>query len=475
MLTDKIRFRSLRQKMLIIYIGINIGTFFLLSSILPSIISWYYQEDQSKVLARQAEVITQRYNAPANKVFKLDLILELGRYFNEVNETDMFLIDIITSTVYRLENNEHLPEIIESGVFAKALAGISSEGRGGIPGLNGQYLYNIRPLYNDNKVTAILFIGTNTTLINKSVRGMQMILTFVLAISLLVAMILILILSKDIIDPINMMNKAAKKMSGGNFNTRIKIKNEDEIGQLAESFNNMSSELGKLEELRSAFIANISHDFRSPLTSIRGFVQAILDGTIPPEMHEKYLNVVLDETTRLTNMTNNILHLTKMEAKQITLERRNFDINEVLRKVLIGMEQKINQKEIQVEMILSDEKLFVNADLEQIQRAIYNLVDNAVKFVGSGDSIFIETAVVKKKAHISIIDTGPGIEEASLNKIFDRFHKGDSSRGVDKKGTGLGLAIVREIIRQHGEEISVASRAGEGTAFTFTLPIGDKG
>ena len=198
----------------------------------------------------------------------------------------------------------------------------------------------------------------------------------------------------------------------------------------------------------------------------------MLDGTIPEDSYDKYLQIVLDEANRLTKMTNNVLDLTKMENGQITLNRQVFDINEMIVGLALSFEQRVEEKKIDIRFQFLQEKLFVNADLDLIQRVVYNLLDNALKFTETGDCITVETSIVGRKAHISVSDTGCGIDEASLPHVFDRFNKGDKSRGKNKMGTGLGLAIAKQIIVNHGEDISVSSHLGEGTKFSFTLPIG---
>ena len=259
------------------------------------------------------------------------------------------------------------------------------------------------------------------------------------------------------------MKKAAEAITKGDFSQEVHITSNDEVGELASSFNVMAKELQSVDTLQSDFIANISHDFRSPLTSIKGYVEAILDGTIPQEQYSKYLSIVLDEANRLTKMTNNILDLTKMENGQIELHRVNFDINEMIIKLALSLEQRFEEKKIHVDFQFIQEKLYVNADLDLIQRVVYNLLDNALKFTEEGDSITVETSIVARKAYIVVSDTGMGISEEVLPHIFERFHKGDKSRGKNKMGAGLGLAIVKQIMLTHHEDITVRSQVGEGT------------
>ena len=282
---------------------------------------------------------------------------------------------------------------------------------------------------------------------------------------------MVFFMSNNIIDPVRNLQKAAGRIMKGDFSQTIEVEHNDEIGQLTQSFNEMTKELKELDTLQSDFIANISHDFRSPLTSIKGYLEAMMDGTIPPEQYSKYMQIVLDETNRLTKMTNNILDLTKMENGQIELNRTNFEVNDTIIKLALGLEQRVEEKNIEMDFQFLQEKMFVHADKDLIQRVIYNLMDNALKFSSQGGKITIETSVVGKKALISVTDTGIGISEESLPYVFERFHKGDRSRGKDKKGTGLGLTIAKQIIVTHQEDISVHSKMGEGTTFQFTLPL----
>jgi len=281
----------------------------------------------------------------------------------------------------------------------------------------------------------------------------------------------IYLFSKGIRRILNELNTSIRRITGGDFTSRITIGSKNDIAQLATSINHMAAELGKVEEMRKEFIANISHDFRSPLTSISGFIQAILDGTIPPEKNEKYLKIVLDESKRLTKLTNDILLLRKMENKVIQIHPSDFDLHIVLRKVLSQFEQRILEKNILVTLLIPKEKLFVYADLPQIQRVITNLIDNAIKFCQPDATLTLETSLSHTSVEILIRDSGPGIPENELPYIWDRFYKTDHSRGKDKTGTGLGLSIVREIIRAHKEEIFAYSKKGYGTSFVFTLPL----
>ncbi len=271
--------------------------------------------------------------------------------------------------------------------------------------------------------------------------------------------------------PIRKITKGAAEYAAGNFQAKIDYHANDEIGYLAASFNYMANELNTLEEDQKKFVSNVSHDFRSPLTSIKGYVEAMLDGTIPPEMQEKYLNIILFETERLNKLTTSLLELNRYGSHGIMLDITDFDINYTIRKTVQTFEGACKDKRISFNLILTGERLYVSADISKIQQVLYNLIDNALKFSHSDSYITIETTEKNEKIFVSVKDTGIGIPKDSIKKIWERFYKTDLSRGKDKKGTGLGLSIVKEIIQAHGENITVISTEGVGTEFIFALPL----
>ena len=242
------------------------------------------------------------------------------------------------------------------------------------------------------------------------------------------------------------------------------------MGYLCAQLNYMASRLSEQEDNQKKFIANVSHDFRSPLTSIRGYLEAMVDGTIPPEMHDKYLSILLNETERLTKLTNSLLTLNNLNTTGMVLEITDFDINKVIKDTIETFEGTCKNKMLKVNLVLSGKELFVSADMTRIQQVLYNLIDNAIKFSDNEKTIKIETTEKNDTAFVSVKDEGIGIPKDSLKHIFDRFYKTDLSRGKDKKGTGLGLSITKEIIKAHHENINVISTEGVGTEFIFTLP-----
>lgn len=270
--------------------------------------------------------------------------------------------------------------------------------------------------------------------------------------------------------PLSEITEAAKQYAQGNMKYQIPIRSSDEMGYLSASLNYMSSQIKDMEDYRKKFVGNVSHDFRSPLTSIRGYVEAMVDGVIPPEFHEKYLKIILFETERLTDLTRDLLTLNEFDTKTLTINRERFELHEMIKNVATSFEGQCSKKKISIDLWFATKITYVNADKGKIQQILYNLLDNAIKFSPDNSTITIETTIRGDKVITSVKDEGIGIPRASLNKIWDRFYKTDASRGKDKKGTGLGLAIVKEAITAHGENINVISTEGVGTEFYFTLP-----
>lgn len=283
------------------------------------------------------------------------------------------------------------------------------------------------------------------------------------------SLIILLVFTTTVYFPLKKITAAANQYAEGNLKHKLVLHTQDEIGYLAATLNYMSDELDKMEEYQKNFIANVSHDFRSPLTSIKGYLEAILDGTIPPDMQEKYLTRVISETERLNKLTQGLLTLNNLDSKGY-LSRNNFDINRVIKDTAASFEGTCNAKNIVMDLTFSHNIIMVYADLGRIQQVLYNLIDNAIKFSHPDSVIYIQATIKYEKVFVSVKDTGIGIPKSSLKKIWERFYKSDSSRGKDKRGTGLGLSIVKEIIQNHGETIDVISTEDVGTEFIFTLP-----
>ena len=274
--------------------------------------------------------------------------------------------------------------------------------------------------------------------------------------------------------PLHSLTKAAREYAEGHFNYDMPKMSGRHQKDLANAIHYLAQQLNGMTEYQKNFIANVSHDFRSPLTSIKGYTEALADGTIPPELQKKYFDIILFEAERLTKLTSNLLELNQLDHKNMVLEQVNFDINEAVKKTSASFEQRCTAKKISLDLLFEEQELYAYGDLNRIQQVIQNLLDNAIKFSPNDSTIKIHTAQRTHKVFVSVKDHGIGIPKESIPKIWSRFYKTDISRGKDKTGTGLGLSITKEIIDAHGENINVISTEGVGTEFIFSLPLGKK-
>jgi len=329
-------------------------------------------------------------------------------------------------------------------------------------------------LTNNYKVQGYVFLHVPMSVVLSQTEEIVDITSLSVIIILISTFVLIIVFTIIVYRPIRKITKTAERYARGDFSAQIKVNSNDEIGYLADTLNYIAATLGTMEEDQRKFISNISHDFRSPLTSIKGYIEAMLDGTIPVEMQEKYLNIILFETERLNKLTQNILDLNKFGHNGISLDISEFDINQLIRNTTMTFEGICNKRGLSFDLYLTGKELFVKGDMGKIQQVLYNLIDNATKFSHNNTSITIETNIRNEKVFISVKDKGIGIPSDSVKKVWERFYKTDQSRGRDKKGSGLGLAIVKEIVQAHNENINVISTEGVGTEFIFTLPLSEK-
>jgi len=329
------------------------------------------------------------------------------------------------------------------------------------------------PIIIGNRVVGAALVSISMAELEGAITGMHQTTLISLAVAVLFGSILIYMSSRAITRPLRQMNEAAGVIAGGVFEKRIPIHSKDEVGQLATQFNTMAESLHVQENIRRSFIANLSHDIRSPLTSILGFMKAIQDGTVSPTQQPYYVEIVLDETERLIKLSNDLLDIHRLQDAELELTKTSFDINKLIRKTIMGFEQRATDKKITVSSRFAHEIDIVLADEDKIQRCLHNLIDNAIKFTPEVGQITVETTVTGKKVTVSITDNGRGMDIEEQKHVFDRFFKGDTSRNEDKRGSGLGLSIAQEFIRAHGETITLESAPKKGSTFQFTLAVAD--
>lgn len=332
-----------------------------------------------------------------------------------------------------------------------------------------QYYTLIYPISVNGQRIFVLYLNKSLPFINRTVTDINRFAIYTLILASLYAGVTLFFSAKRISDDIKQLNQGVKFVAKGNFEYAFETKRVDEVGELCTNFNLMTKELKNMEDARRKFISDLSHDLRSPITSIKGYTMGILDGTIPPERWEKYLNIVKDEADRLTKLINDILDLSKIQNETLQLNISDFDIHELLLNILDRFEARILEKGVEVTTRLATGDVRVEGDPVLIERVIYNLMDNAVKFVDQDGTLELLTDIKENKILVGIRNTGAAIPEEKLSHIWQRFMKGDTSRGLEKRSSGLGLAIVKEILDAHDEKIDVYSNPYLGVMFVFSM------
>jgi len=464
----------------------------MLGTSLATIYRSYFIERQEETLIERSEILAEWFFERELLSFPLDIaqimhyqeliaveamnlqeylgytFLIVDGYFRvaSMSEGVPFSGDILFDGPVRIPVN-YVPEL------ASVMYGQTVSVEGTLNGLFNESMLTVaHPIGNDEIIIGAILMSTSMQSVNENISAVIRITIQGVVFSCVAAIIMIYFSSRRMTKPLKQMNEAAKVIASGDFEKRIEVKSLDEIGQLAESFNNMAEGLNTQEAGRRDFVANISHDLRSPLTSIIGFLEAMKDGTIPEERRDYYLNIVLSECKRLAKIANDLLDISKLDLTgNLEILREDFELNKLIRDSLIQFENRIKQKNIEADISFAEEFTVVCGDYEKIQRVLHNLLDNAVKFTPNSGRIRIETTIRDKKVLISVRDSGRGLSDEERRHIFDRFYKSDSSRGIDKAGAGLGLAIVWEFIKAHDEKIYVESVEGHGCNFVFSLKL----
>lgn len=465
--------RTLYLKLLLGYLLFGVLGFIVVSTVTSHFSMQYIERQEAKDLYRESTMIAETYaaNYYSNTLTLADLQRQLEALDTYLS-AQIWIINPGGQIMVNSRNPVDMDNIETVNNFSITDFGSNYYQIGSFYDYFSQdYMSVFSQISNNYKVRGYVVIHKSFSDISTYHDELLNISYLTLLILFACAFVLLILFTYTVYFPIRKIIRGANAYADGDFQYKIAVHSNDEIGYLAASLNYMANELNTLEEDQRKFVSNVSHDFRSPLTSIKGYVDAMLDGTIPVEMQEKYLNIILFETERLTKLTKSILELNNFGSHGIMLDRTSFDINQSIKMTAQTFEGTCKEKRISFHLILSGESLFVTADMTKIQQIIYNLIDNAIKFSHNDSEITIETTEKNGKVFISIKDTGIGIPKESLNKIWERFFKSDLSRGKDKKGTGLGLSIVKEVIQAHDENINVISTEGVGTEFIFTLPL----
>lgn len=468
--------KSLFTRMLFVYLLIILMSFVLLGGIFFSTLKDQYLNDQMDMMIEHAHEINEW--STENYYETMTDIEFQGHLLKKAEEEDT-VIWLITKfkMIYMTADPEGKGEIkdklptksidrffeeTQQGNYAKQVSTVESAFKRSVMSV-------AIPLKVEDTIVGTIVVHREVEDFGVGISTIFRQVLFPLVISMAFAFMLVLILSRYIVKPIKDISYAAGELARGNLDWRVKSNTKDELGELAISFNKMAEELKLQDGLRNTFIANVSHELRTPLASTQGFVQGMLDRAIEEKDRDKYLEIVLAETKRMNTLITDLLSLAKIESGKFPMELSEFDINELVRRCIIMFEKRIEDKNLEVSIQLTEEKMLVWADEDRISQVVTNLVDNAVKFTSEGGELKIWTNSAGNKVYVNIADTGEGIPEEEQPYIFERFYKVDKSHSRKKPGTGIGLSIVKRIITQHGEKITLRSVRDKGTTFTFTL------
>ncbi|MDO5142328.1 MAG: HAMP domain-containing sensor histidine kinase [Eubacteriales bacterium] len=446
--------------------------------------AFFYQMSHYALTAKQAELRTTVHNLAEQTKLMLGsdsaiireiYLLSLGRVAQE-DAVAIYVTDAAGAVEVLAQPNGQVASIagyqIPSHVAwqVRTTGSYADVGQLGVVSDRSSYTVGTGVTDDTGEVVSMVFVFTQDADAADMVRHSTQMLVLILLVTLATLLILSFIISQHVTRPLKNMASAARAFASGDFSVRVPEDNHCyEIDELAVSFNNMARDLDQLEELTRGFISNVSHEFKTPMTTIGGFVDGMIDGTIPPEQRDKYLHIIAEETRRLSRMVGRMLDTAKIQSGELIINPAPLDFSEMTTRILLSFEQKIEQKHLSVACDVG-ERLMVMGDVDHLYRAVYNLTDNAVKFIDEGGRLCLRAHAEGGFCAFSISNTGKGISDEELPHVFERFYKADRSRSLDKTGAGLGLYIVKNIVNLHGGEIAVRSDDGE-TEFSLTLPL----
>lgn len=485
----KFSHQSLFTKFLSVFVAMVLICFLLLGVTLGVFLSNYWSSQKEQLLSSNAKniasttstVLSSRIQTDASGSIamicsNLSMIsdaISADIYITDTSGNIILCKDVITQN-YSISNNgrcslhggytipqEVIDEAEKGDYFAKTT-------------LNGVYmkkqLVAAEPVKVGEETAAVVFaVAPMTAGFASYATNILKMFVFACLMAFSVGFIAVYFLTASLIKPLHDMSEATKAYAEGDFSPRVKVKGDDELAELVRAFNKMASDLSLLESSRRSFVANVSHELKTPMTTIGGFIDGILDGTIPESRQKHYLSIVSDETKRLSRLVTAMLNMSKIEAGELKLSPKAFDISAEIFNVLLSFEQIIERKHIEISGLDRLHSVTVTADEDMIHQVIYNLVDNAVKFTENGTiSVFVDDD--DNATLIKVVNTGAGISSEEREKIFERFYKVDKSRSYDVKGAGLGLYICKTIVEMHGGSIGCNSEEGKYTEFWFTIP-----
>lgn len=467
-------FQGLYWRQLLVIVSMVLLTLFLLGASFFSLSYNYAKGQENDALRGRVQMVAQLAvdylkNAPD---YDREEFRRLAMVAANVSDVEFLICDteghVLLSTDRTMEGlvftmpQEMVRDVLEKGVCSQ---------RSDLNGLYAgkRFIVGVPAQSPDGLVAGMAFAASTNASLNAMWQGFIGLFFMTAFVVLMVAFMASSVTAMRQIQPIREMAQATRRYAGGDFDIRMKdYGREDEIGELAASFNNMAESLQQTERQRQEFIANISHELKTPMTTIAGYTDGILDGTIPPENERQYLQIISDESRRLSRMVRRMLDVSQLQVMDPLRSGGHFDICESMRRVLVSMEKKITDRRLDVEADIPEESILVLGDNDMITQVIYNLLENAAKFATAGSTLYLGVAAIDGKARVTVRNIGDTIPAEELPLLFERFHKSDKSRSRDKDGVGLGLYIVKTILAQHKEKIKVTSENGV-TTFTFSL------
>ena len=445
--------KSIFSKYFTVCATLIIASITVLGAVFLIFASQYFKTDRLNLMRRNAEHAAEFAQKQWSVSGSLDtdvLQLYLGSMADTI-DADFFITDENGVTIYctELAPCAHTDKSISPDIMRTLTQSGSYAEMGKLGGMYGERYYTVAVPVGAEGDTAYVFVSAHASSQQQSFLN-EMIKMFLISAAtvLIITSIAVYFITIQLVKPLRQMADAAKRFGRGEFDTRLEVTSYDEMGQLAMALNNMAQSLSTTENARRSFTANVSHELKTPMTTISGFVDGILDGTIPPEQERHYLTIVSGETKRMSRLVRTMLNLSRIEAGEMEIKHSKFNIVETICQALFLFGTQIEEK----------------------HQVVYNLIENAVKFVNEGGYLEFGFSSDVKNTYISVKNSGAGLSKEEIPKIFDRFYKTDRSRGLDKNGVGLGLYIVRSIVSLHGGEIIVRSNEGEFVEFVFSLP-----
>ncbi|MBE6656521.1 MAG: HAMP domain-containing protein [Ruminococcaceae bacterium] len=480
-------FKSIFSKYITAVSIIVVLSFLILATVLSAVVGDYGKSDRQAEIEHismlVAAIVTRGY--PDGSELPLDEFLvsrpgleeAIESLFHDNAKSSVFVMDVDKNIL--LTSKDFLwtaRAVVSDEVYWDRVSVILDAGEPyrqteTVKALGGTHIVYITPLVDGTgRYLGCVYAATSIESVEQITKATTQTVVMACLWVMLGVLVAVYFITERHVDPIRRMSRAAHGYAKGDFSERVESVGGDEIAELSAALNYMAGELESLEQKRNRFISDVSHELRSPMTSMLGFVEAVADGSLPPERQKHYLSLVAEEIKRLSRLVADLLDVSRLEMGERKMNFAKYDLADNAATVLISLEQRINEKKLDVSFEAEEDKMFVSADADAMYRVLYNLIENAVKFSREGGKLAIALERTEGRVRLSVYNEGIGISEEDLPNVFDRFYKSDKSRGEDKKGVGLGLYFVKTIVTAHGGDIRAESTEGVDTRFTMELP-----